>query len=136
MVYRTIGGQRGVYVDGGMLIVDTFAATDRLPIERIKFDRIQVLDYKGSSPLRPAQRISGSSGMQEGLYYLRNGDRAYVSLRGSGSVLYIPAGPKQSVLLRTTKPSELTCALFKSAIHKIDQVHESIRPLLADCEEI
>ena len=130
MVSKTFSGFRGVYLTEHFLVVDTFAAKERIPLDRIEFERIQILDYRGSSPLRPKKRISGSSGMREGLYYLRNGDRAYVSLRGSAPVLYIPAGRKSAILMRTDDPAALICGLVERRPEHRDVLHPSLDPWL------
>ncbi len=126
VVYASIAGQRGVYFEDGYLIIDTFAANERLPLNRVDVEDVQIVEFKGSSPLRPQSRISGNSSMKEGLYYLRNGDRAYVSVGGTGPVVYIPAGRKMSVLIRNEDPSDLLCELLDHKQTPNQALHPSL----------
>ena len=134
VVVRTFEGNPGIYLTDNFLVVDTFAANAQISYKRIEISKVQILDFRDAPSLRPKTRISGSSAMNEGLYYLRNGDRAYVSIYGRAPLLYIPAGKNISVLVRMEDPSILLCGLLDKSKTDRSLLHSTLREWTSRCE--
>ena len=92
---------------------DLVVGKHRVAISEIKLDQVRAADLATEPDLAPARRKNGTeiSGLREGWWVLKNGERAYVALTREQNGGYVPTSVGYSFLVSPTDRDGFLSAL-------------------------
>lgn len=85
----------------------------KVALSEIKHDQVRAADLAVEPDLVPARRKNGTeiSGLREGWWLLKNGERAYVALTREQNAVYVPTTVGYSFLVSPTERDAFVAAL-------------------------